>query len=375
MKIKIAIDSIALLSSITGIGRYAYEISKRIEKSDEFDTRFYYGFFSKKLISKNSSYKHIKSSFLKNSLLKKAAKKALTLYTKNFYKKEFDLYWQPNYIPSPTVKSKRCIVSVHDFSFILNPSWHPKERIDYFEKNFFKNIKRADRIITGSNYTKEEIKKYISFDEDKIEVIYHGVNHSLYREYEKSLLEDFKKEKNLPERFFLFVGSVEPRKNLSYLLRVYLDLPSYIKKDYKLVIAGFKGWENEKIKELLKKERENIFYMGYLDDLHLAFLYNLAFCFIYPSLYEGFGIPPLEAMACKTPVIVSNISSMPEVCKDAVLYIDPKNEDNLRKELLKVIEDEKIREALIEKGYNRSKEFTWENSFRKHLEVFRKEVL
>ena len=375
MKPKIAIDAIALLSAFTGIGRYAYEISKRVEKKEEFDTKFYYGFFSKKLISKNSSYKHIKSSFLKNSFLKKALKKALMFYTKNFYKENFDLYWQPNYIPSPVVKSKRCIVSVHDFSFILNPSWHPKERIDYFEKNFFKNIKRADRIITGSNYTKEEIKKYISFDENKIDVIYHGVNHSLYKRYEKSLLESFKKENRLPDRFFLFVGSIEPRKNLSYLLRVYLDLPSYIKKDYKLVIAGFKGWENERIKEILEKERENIFYMGYLDDLHLAFLYNLAFCFIYPSLYEGFGIPPLEAMACKTPVITSKVASMPEVCKDAALYIDPRNEDSLRKEILRVIENDKIREALIEKGYNRSKEFTWENSFKKHFEIFKKEVL
>ncbi len=373
MKSKIAIDAVALLSPFTGIGRYSYEISKFLLKED-FDIRFYYGFFSKKLINKESSYGKIKDSFFKNALLKRALKKVLFSYTKYLYKKNFDLYWQPNYIPSPFVKSKKCIVSVHDFSFVHNPSWHPKERIEYFEKNFFKNIKRADRIITGSNFTKKEIENILGIKEDKIEVVHHGVNHDLYRPYSKNILNTFKKEFNLPDKFFLFVGSVEPRKNLIFLLKVYLNLPKDIKREYKLIIAGFKGWENRQIKKLIEKEKNNIFYLGYLKDIQLAFLYNLAFAFIYPSLYEGFGIPPLEAMACKTPVIVSNSSSLVEVCENSSLYVDPKDEKSLKEAILKMIEDEKLREGLRERGYNRAKRFTWDKSAKEHIKIFKKEL-
>ena len=373
MKSKIAVDSIALLSPLTGIGRYAYEISKRLKDSDEFELFFYYGFFSKKIFT-SGGYAKIKSSVSKSSLLKRAAKKALVFYTKNFFKKEFDLYWQPNYIPDPVVRSKKCVVSVHDFSFVLNPSWHPKERIEYFEKNFFKNIKRADRIITGSNYSKEEIKKFIGVKDDMIDVIYHGVDHSVYRPYEREVLKNFAKKLKLPKKFFLFVGSVEPRKNLSYLLKSYIDLPNSLKKEYKLLIVGFKGWENEQIKALIDKERENIVYMGYLSDLELAFVYNLAFAFIYPSLYEGFGIPPLEAMACKTPVIVSNRASLPEVCSKAALYADVDKEEDLREKILDIVENEALREDLKKRGFKRAKEFSWDKSAKRHMEVFRREL-
>ncbi len=373
MKSKIAVDSIALLSPLTGIGRYAYEISKRLKDSDEFELFFYYGFFSKKIFT-SGGYAKIKSSVSKSSLLKRAAKKALVFYTKNFFKKEFDLYWQPNYIPDPVVRSKKCVVSVHDFSFVLNPSWHPKERIEYFEKNFFKNIKRADRIITGSNYSKEEIKKFIGVKDDMIDVIYHGVDHSVYRPYEREVLKNFAKKLKLPKKFFLFVGSVEPRKNLSYLLKSYIDLPNGLKKEYKLLIVGFKGWENEQIKALIDKERENIVYMGYLSDLELAFVYNLAFAFIYPSLYEGFGIPPLEAMACKTPVIVSNRASLPEVCSKAALYADVDKEEDLREKILDIVENEALREDLKKRGFKRAKEFSWDKSAKRHMEVFRREL-
>ena len=374
MKNKIAIDCISLLSPFTGIGRYTYENAKRISQNKEYEWSFYYGFYTKKLYEGKNSVTKIKSIMTKNSFFKKAIKKILVLYTKYLYFKEFDLYWQPNYIPDLNVKAKKRIVSVHDFSFLHNPSWHPKERLDFFEKNFWSNIKKADRIITGSFYTKEEILKYLDFDPSKIEVIYHGVDHGIYKTYEQKTLEDFRQKFQLPKDFFLFVGSVEPRKNLLFLMRAYSKLPKEIKKKYKLLIAGFKGWENKNVKELLDKERENITYIGYISDLELAYLYNLAKIFIYPSLYEGFGIPPLEAMACKTCTIVSNRASLPEICKDGALYIDPLDEEDLIKKILILINDEKLQKEMIQKGYNRAKMFDWNRSAIKHLKVFEKEL-
>ena len=364
----------SLLSPKTGIGRYTYENAKRLSEKKEYEWIFYYGFFSKKLYGGENGLTKVKSLMTKRSFLKKAAKKSLVLYTKYLYKQNFDLYWQPNYIPDPVVKAKKCVVSVHDFSFILNPSWHPKERVEFFEKNFFKNIKRANRIITGSSYSKKEIEKFIGFDSNKIEVIPHGVDFKLYRKYSKEILDKFKKTLSLPEKFFLFVGSVEPRKNLFYLIEAYLNLPKDVKREYKLLIIGFKGWENEEIKKMMEKERDNIRYMGFLSDRELSFVYNLASLFIYPSLYEGFGLPPLEAMACQTPVIVSNSTSLPEVCADAALYVDPYDPKDLVEKILKFVNEEKLQKELAQKGYNRAKKFSWENSCDRHLEVFEKEL-
>ncbi len=374
MKSKIVIDCISLLSPFTGIGRYTYENAKRVSKDESCEWSFYYGFYSKKLYGGKNSITKIKSLMTKKTFFKKAVKKLLVLYTKYFCFKTFDLYWQPNYIPDLNVKAKKRIVSVHDFSFYLNPSWHPKERLDFFEKNFWKNIKKADRIITGSFYTKHEIEKYLKIDPLKIDVIYHGVDHNIYKEYDTKILEEFREKLRLPKEFFLFVGSVEPRKNLLFLMNSYSKLPKEIKRKYKLLIVGFKGWENEKVKELLDKESENILYIGYLSDIELAYIYNLAKIFIYPSLYEGFGIPPLEAMACKTCTIVSNRASLPEICAEGALYTNPLNEEDLIKKILKILENEKLQKELIQKGYNRAKNFDWEKSAMEHLEVFKREI-
>jgi glycosyltransferase involved in cell wall biosynthesis len=136
-------------------------------------------------------------------------------------------------------------------------------------------------------------------------------------------LETVKAQYRLPENFILFVGSIEPRKNLKRLLQAYTDMDDKIRKEFKLVLIGFKGWENEEIMRLIHKLKSDIFYLGYLPEEELGKLYNLARLSIYPSLYEGFGLPPLEAMACGCPIIVSHTASLPEVCGDAAFYADP----------------------------------------------------
>lgn len=353
------------MSPLTGIGRYTYKIAEQIEKKKEFECSYFYGYYSKNLLhpSTGKDKKFFKSIIIKNPFLKRIARKVLALSSKLFAPK-FDIYWQPNFIPTDGVKAKRIVTSVHDFSFILHKDFHPKERIEYFEKNFFKNIAKSDIIITGSEFSKNEILDRLDFSDKKIHVIYHGIDHDNFK-VRKNLDLKF----DLPKKFIFSVGSIEPRKNLIGLLKAYNSLESKIKNEYKLVLAGFKGWENSEIMELIDKE--NIHYLGFISDIELAKVYNLASCFVFPSFYEGFGLPVLEAMACGTPIVCSNSSSLPEVGGNAVVYYNPYDVNDIKEKIEMVLSDTVLQQVMITKGLERAKMFSWEKSADKHLKVFK----
>lgn len=305
-----------------------------------------------------------KSFITKNKFLKKIARKILLL-SGRFFAPKFDVYWQPNFIPNEGIKSKKIVTTVHDFSFVLHKEFHPKERIEYFEKYFLKNIVKSDILITGSEFSKQEILERLNFSAEKIKVIYHGINHNLFKIYT-----DINITFDLPKNFIFSVGSIEPRKNLLGLLKAYNLLSSEIKKEYKLVLAGFKGWENKEIVDLINQDKKNIFYLGFISDEELAKVYNLSRCFLFPSFYEGFGLPVLEAMACGTPVICSNTSSLPEVGGDAVLYCDAYNVNDIKEKIELLLDDEILQKQMIQKGLNRAKLFSWKKSADEHIKVF-----
>ncbi|MBS4068388.1 MAG: glycosyltransferase family 4 protein [Sulfurimonas sp.] len=376
---KILIDALSLLSPLTGIGRYTYEISKRIQElsDSKYEISFNYGFYSKELFGFQKEpaiieqkFKQLKSFIDRFPLLKKIMRFFYSAIAK-LYSDSFELYFQPNFIPSKNIKARKIICTVHDFSFRLQPDWHPKERLEYFNDNF-DLIKKADYIITGSNFTKQEIIDYMQIPQDKISVIYHGVNHELYKPYPQDKLQETKAKFDLPKKFLLFVGSIEPRKNLLSLLMAYSLLRREEKDDLPLILVGFKGWENKEIMQEIEKNQEYIRYLGYITDTELAHIYNLATIFIYPSLYEGFGLPPLEAMACGTPVIVSNVASLPEVCGDAALYIEPMDLQDIKDKVLTLLGDEKLREELSNKSKAQAALFSWESSALEHFSVFEK---
>ena len=311
-------------------------------------------------------------AFIKKFPLLKKFSRSFYLFITKFYKTEYDLYFQPNFIPNSNIKAKKLICTVHDFSFMLQPHWHTKELIDHYDKNFFKLIKKADHIITGSNFTKQEIIDYMQIPQDKISVIYHGVNHELYKPYPQNELQETKAKFDLPKKFLLFVGSIEPRKNLLTLLRAYNLLTNEEKGELPLILVGFKGWSNQEIMQEIEKNRDFIRYLGFVSDSELAHIYNLATVFIYPSLYEGFGLPPLEAMACGTPVIVSSVASLPEVCGDAAIYVEPTDHIDIKNKILVIAKDEKLREELSQKSKAQAASFSWEKSAIEHFEVFEK---
>jgi glycosyltransferase involved in cell wall biosynthesis len=368
---KIAINTIPLLSPLTGVGNYTYQMARLLPIiAPENSYSYFYGYFTNRLLvyKDNSPFYYIKEFIEKVPFLSEMTRKAKGIVNYFTYK-NFDLYFEPNFIPI-NIKAKHIIATVHDFSFNLHPQWHPKDRILYFKRNFSKNIKRVDKIIVDSNFIKQEAINLFGVPEDKLIPIYLGVDKDIFKPYPLEELQDVKIKYALPENFILFVGSIEPRKNIEGLLKAYICLKERTKDDLKLVLVGFKGWKNNKIMELIKKIKEDIIYLGYLPDAELGKLYNLATAFAYPSIYEGFGLPPLEAMACGCPVITSNIASLPEVCGNSVYYVNPYETDDIAEGIYKIITNEELKKGLVQRGLERAKFFSWEKSATEHLRVF-----
>ena len=373
MKKKILVDTISLLSPFTGIARYTYENTSRIIKQDTSNNSYFFNYAThhSATLSSKATQSKLKSIIVKMPLLKKVLRKLISIYTK-LYTPSYDLYWQPNFIPEPNIKAKVVVATVHDFSFYLQPNWHPKERLEHFNKYFWKLLPKVDHIITGSDFSKQEIIKYLDYDSNRITVIPHALDHNLYKEYTKEQLLPTKQKLDLPDNFILFVGSIEPRKNLLTLLKAYSNLPTYIKETYPLLLVGFKGWENKEIFSIIQKQKDYIKYLGYIDDEDLAHIYALATIFVFPTHYEGFGIPPIEAFACATPTIVSKVASLPQVCQDATLYIDPLNQDDITQKILMLLQSPKLQQELIEKGLKKAQQYSWDKAAKMHLGLFQK---
>ena len=281
----------------------------------------------------------------------------------------YDLYFEPNYIPLK-IKAKKTVTTVADFSPFKHPECHDRELIEYFNKYFWKNISRADHIITISNFVRNEAINDYGFPPEKVTTIHLGHDSAVFKRIPVEKCLDVKRRYSLPDKFILCVGSIEPRKNLLRLIHAYQRLPINLRDEHKLVLTGFRGWENKEIMALIKALEGDVIYTGYVEEKDLAALYNLARLFVFPSIYEGFGLPPLEAMACGCPVIAANSSSLPEVCGDAAVYIDPHDTENMATKIEEVLLDEKLLKELRIKGQDRAKLFEWDESARKHLELF-----
>jgi glycosyltransferase involved in cell wall biosynthesis len=369
---KILINTIPLLSPLSGVGNYTYQIARLLTDLDPAsDYTYYYGYRSNKLLSpagEDSFAFRIKNGLGTipgfNRLLRKVRAKLRTLSNETY-----DLYFEPNFIPLK-VSAKRKVATVHDFSFALHPDWHPADRVEHFRSHFWSNIGECDRIIVVSDFIREACIGEYGLPAEKVVRIHNGYDRDVFRAYDEEELDEVGTRYCLAKRFILSVGSIEPRKNLEGLLRAYMLLPEDMRAEYRLLLVGFKGWQNARIMEMIDSLKGQVSYLGYVPFADLGRIYNLASLFVYPSFYEGFGLPPLEAMACGCPTITSKESSLPEVCGDAVFYIDPADVESLSHGIGKVLQDTELQEQLVAKGLLRAQVFSWEDSAVKHLELF-----
>jgi len=263
---------------------------------------------------------------------------------------------------------KRTIVTCHDIIPIAyyntrNPIW----------KLNAKGLRKAEKIITVSEFSKKDISKYIKYPEEQIEIIPPAVDHNLYfPNRNKAALKKYRIEET--EKVVLYVGAEEPRKNIQFLINSFSKLKNRIPQ-VKLLKVGTPNYLGVREKLLKQIEslnlQKDIIFTGYVSERELAEIYNAVDLFVFPSLYEGFGMPPLEAMACGTPVITSNTSSLPEVVGDAAIVVDPYDVDKLVEEMYQLLTDDGLKKEMIRKGLKRSKIFSWDESARKTLKVYK----
>ncbi len=255
------------------------------------------------------------------------------------------------------------VVTVYDLSFLRFPAaFRPWNRW-YLSRFTATSARRAARVIAISESTKKDVVDLLGVEAGKVDVIYCGVE-KMFHPLPEGEVEAFRRAQNLPEEFILFLGTLEPRKNVESLVRAYASWRREKADAPKLVLAGAKGWYYEHIFSLVGElglDREVIF-PGYVAQQSLPLLYNCAGLFVYPSIYEGFGLPVLEAMACGTPVITSNVSSLPEVAGDAALLVDAGNVEQLTQALQRAWSDADLRVALGQNGLRQAASFTWERT-------------
>ncbi|MEG2867672.1 MAG: glycosyltransferase family 1 protein [Terrisporobacter sp.] len=302
-------------------------------------------------------------------------------FYENFYipnyveKNSIDLHHIPqNGIGLTESFSTNSIVTLHDLIPYTLPETVGRKYLERFLREMPKIIAKTKGILTVSEYSKRDILKFFhGYPEDKIFVTPLATN-SNFKPLDKNICRDFLKEKfSINTPYILYIGGFSTRKNVRELILAFQKINLSLKTPYTLVLGGSIKDEGKKLVSLVESlnMENNIIFTGYLDDDSLPILYNGAEAFVYPSLYEGFGLPPLEAMSCKTAVITSNLTSIPEVTGDAAILIDPFNSDELANSLFMLLDNDELRTDLANKGYEKSLEFSWKNTAKKTLEAYK----
>ncbi|PIP52869.1 hypothetical protein COX08_04140 [Candidatus Beckwithbacteria bacterium CG23_combo_of_CG06-09_8_20_14_all_34_8] len=270
-----------------------------------------------------------------------------------------DVWHSSNWTQPPT-KAKK-ITTIHDLTPVLFPNYHDQLVVENFKRNLQLIEKNIDMVTVDSRATKDDLVNNINIDRQKITVIYPGVD-PIFCQKSKEGIDNVKKKYKLEKPYILSVGTKEPRKNIKRLIEAFVSLG---RSDIELVLVGKRGWGEEvevgkaKVKEL-----------GFVEDKDLPALYSGAILFAYPSLYEGFGFPVLEAMACGCPVITSNISSLPEVVGQTALLVYPKETKEIANAINTLLNDDKLRQKLVKNGLEQAKKFSWEKTANQMIKTY-----
>jgi len=364
MRITLCVD--ALQSQLSGIGRYTWELANGLARQPDISSAEFYSGHSlvqdPAEVLAGSAIPRKRGGRLRRMLRKRRVEKALTN----------NLVHGPNYfLPS---QARSGVITIHDLSVLRYPQMHPPERVQAFERLFASSLERAAHLITDTEAIRQEVMAEFSIPANAITAVPLGVD-SRFRPLPKAEADAILVRLNLAAGSYgLSVAAFEPRKKLSELIGAWSRLPKALRSRYPLVLAGGSGWENNRLHEqIVAAEREGwLIHLGFVDDHLLPALYAGARLFVYPSIYEGFGLPPVEAMASGTPVIVSNRSCLPEVCGDAARYVDPDNPDSFTAAIEESLGDDLWREEAIMRGLERSRLYAWESCIADTVAIYRR---
>ncbi|STR45495.1 glycosyltransferase family 4 protein [Iodobacter fluviatilis] len=368
-KMNILFSAQGMIPPLTGIGRYATSLSRAMQQFEtDIDLDYYqFGRVSKKTNNEFllSKIRNMVNRFpaLKSYLRKKyhANRGAHTIKAKNY------IYHEPNYIP--TVLQYPYLVTVHDLSHIINPEWHPVERVHFLSEHLPLTLEKADAIFVVSKSVKKELIHWMPEVSHKLHITYNGVDHSKFstESFNKNILEKY----HLPSKeYFLFLGTIEPRKKIEDLLTAYQMLVQNKKTSLPLIIVGGVGWKCEEILDRIKHSK-NVRWLQYVPEKDLPALLAGARCMVYPSAYEGFGLPVLEAMSVGTPVITTAGGAIGEIGGLAPFYFNNGDIEGLAEHMTNLALSPECACDHITEGLIRSSYFTWDRCASRTLSTYR----
>jgi len=273
----------------------------------------------------------------------------------------------------PKIISIPWIATIYDLSFMRYPqSFNTLNRI-YLTWAVRAAVRRADRLIAISESTKRDLIALFGATPERVSVIYCGKDAALVPTTERAAFDAWRKARGVPEKMILFVGTLEPRKNVARLLRAFARAKRAARLPHKLVLIGARGWKYAQVDAIIAQEQiaNEVIFAGYVSQEELPRWYQAADLFVYPSLYEGFGMPPLDAMACGTPVVTSNAASLPEVVGDAAIQIAPEDENALTDALVRALTDQVLREQMIAQGLTQAAKFSWTRAGHETMMLYR----
>ena len=373
MKIKPIINIASVFNLRSGIGRYTLELVNALIRRNEMELSYFDGYKvlqNLPILNPNNKKKFNFKNYIKK-ILKKSKFKNLydlnyyirsTLFKTSSYRKSTNLYHEPNYISYKYDGLK--VVNVHDLSWIHFPDAHPQERVNFLNKRIERSMKDANLIITDTEFIKKDIINFFPETKNKIQNIYLGVSDDFKLRNSSDVNKTLNKYNLKFKKFFLFVSTIEPRKNLINILNAYNICPKKIKDQYPLIICGSNGWLSKDILEHINSLSKNndIRRIGFIDDSDLFNLYSSCHTFLYPSLYEGFGLPVLEAMKSGAPVITSENSAMSEISNGSSLLVNPLNIEQISTNIIQLVENKELYENFVKKGLNNCKKFSWDKT-------------
>ncbi|MDX9688388.1 glycosyltransferase family 4 protein [Halopseudomonas formosensis] len=372
---RVALDVSVLQAPRTGIGEYALQLGRALQQHPELELALFDGLVWRTdlPISPRPGYSRI-------SRLAKAAIPGAYRLRRQLMQRRFDqgsrrlqphIYHQPTLWPlqfdGPT------IMTLHDLTHIHYPETQPANRLREIERQLPAALDRASRILVDSRFIAEEVIHHYGVAEHKLQVAPLGHASRFQPRSERQLQATLEAHQLHMRSYYLCLGTLEPRKNLDTAISAYLGLPADIRQRFPMVIIGGQGWHRKQLQLIPQQARSSgqIRLLGYQDDLTTAELLAGAHALLFPSLYEGFGLPVLEAMASGTPVIASNRGAIPEVAGNAASYADPQDVDSWRARMRELLEDKLLHATLIEQGMRRARQFSWERCARIALDTYK----
>jgi glycosyltransferase involved in cell wall biosynthesis len=359
--LKICIDIQSAIAQGAGVGRYTKVLVENLIKSGHADKLKLFYFDFKKLGCSFASDENLELkpiTYIPGRFVQKAWK-TINYPPFDFFAGKADVYHFPNFIIPPIADKKgKKIVSIHDTSFIRFPEFTEEKNLKYITKKIKQTVEQADKIITISHFSASEIHTLLNVPEHKIGVTHLGISESFKPEDKTEAFEKVKQKTVITEPYILTLGTVEPRKNLLLAIDMFEKMNHF---EGNLVIAGMLGWKYETIMDRIKEspKSKKIIYLNYVPDGLLSSLYSAASLYIIPSHYEGFGFPPVEAMACGTPVLSSKGGSLPEILGNAAEYAEFDAPDQWADKAEQIINNQSIQNDLITKGIKQASKYRW----------------